>query len=139
MTFGGGGGGCGATNKSGSNELAGISGAGGSIIAIFSKTTTVTGTIISAGQDGSTQDAGESGGSAGAGGSVLIKSNIATLGTDLVTALKGNGSAASAAGANGADGRIALHYGYSYTGTTDPTLDTTQDASLKDIILGGIV
>jgi len=121
----GGGGGSGATGGVGGTSGAGGAGGGG----IFGATTTltVTGSVVSAGTAGSAPSA-EGDGGAGSGGSILIKADTATLGTGLITAPGGAGNGAS--GGDGGAGRIHLDYYTSYTGTTTPTLDVTQDASL---------
>lgn len=130
MTFGGGGGGSGVD---GGGDV-GAGGAGGGIIAIFSKTITVnssTGLLVSRGGNGGS--GGYGGGGGGAGGSILLKAETATLNTSRVLASAGSagiGSQSNCNGGAGAAGRIHLDYSTSYTGTTTPTLDVTQDASL---------
>lgn len=109
-------------------------GNGGGFVFITAVTTTITGSIVSngsAGTNGATSQAG--GGGGGAGGSVLIKAQVATLGSSLITATGGAGGAGSGNGGNGGTGgvgRIHLDYYTSFTGTTSPTLDSTQDTSL---------
>jgi len=63
-------------------------------------------------------------GGSGAGGSILLKAQTATLGTAQITAAGGAGNNP------GSIGRIHLDYYTSYTGTTTPTLDATQDNNL---------
>lgn len=128
MTFGGGGGharvGGGHAPDPGSDG-----GTGGGIIFITGVTHSFTGTITSAGLNGSTR--WETGGGGGAGGSILIKSQIATLGSLLITASGGSGGVGtSSSGGAGGLGRIHLDYYTSYTGTTTPTLDAIQDNNL---------
>jgi len=131
MVFGGGAGG----NSDAVGELLpGIAYTAPGLVAIFSKEIVITGVIDGDGSNGATQTG--TGGSGSAGGSILIKSNIATLGTNLVHAIAGTGSAGTGGKANGAVGsvgRIALHYGTSYTGTTTPAADITQDSNLIDV------
>lgn len=67
-------------------------------------------------------------GGGGAGGSCLLKTQTATLGTNKITASGGGGGGTGGAGAVG---RIHLDYLVSYTGTTTPTIDVTQDYSLS--------
>lgn len=119
--FGGGGGG---SNRADYDPPAG--GAGGAIVFIFTKDITVTGSVNLDGGNGGTQH-GYSGG--GAGGSCLIKAQTATLGTNKVTAAAG--SAGSSYGGAGGVGRIHLDYLALYTGTTSPTIDVTQDKTLR--------
>ena len=56
-------------------------------------------------------------------------SQTATLGSGLITADGGPQNVLG--GAAGGDGRIHLDYSSSFTGTTSPTLDATQDDSLS--------
>jgi hypothetical protein len=124
MVFGGGGGGGAreATNNTGSG------GGGGGIIFITSADLVVTGAITSNGGNGGDPSGNSAAGGGGAGGSILFKVQTATLGSSLVTATAGSGGNGYA-GAGGV-GRIHLDYYTSYTGTTSPTLDATQDGSL---------
>ena len=133
MLFGGGGGG-GAKDYNGSNYSSG-GGGGGGIVFIVSKTFTVTGTIQSIGGNGYTTGGKDSGGGGGAGGSVLLKTEVATLGTTLITA---TGGTAGSTGGNGAVGRIHLDYKTSTSGTTNPALDSDQDITLKYYPVGFI-
>jgi len=123
--FGGGGGDVQKTFDGGSSD---VGGNGGGMIFIFGKNITITGTISTSGLNGAS---GSIGGGGGAGGSVLLKTQIGTFGTNLITVsagVGGNGNVAS--GGAGSVGRIHLDYKTSYTGTTDPTIDATQDATL---------
>lgn len=126
MVFGGGGGG-GITDNAGS---VGGGGSGGGIIFISATTLTITGAINANGGSGAMGSYG--GGGGGAGGSILLKVQTATLGTNLVSAAGGGNSVGSGSmkGSTGGVGRIHLDYYTSYTGTTSPTLDATQDNSL---------
>ncbi len=150
MTFGGQGGGGQNTTGDGTGN-GGNGGAGGGIVFISGVTLTINGTIVSAGSNGGTS--GCAGGGGGAGGSILLKAQTATLGSALITASGGNGGAfggsgrggGGAGGGNGTagipnggeargdpggDGRIAIDYLTSYTGTTSPTINAIQDSSL---------
>lgn len=123
--FGGGGGGAsGSSNwRNGGN--------GGGWIFFVSKTVTVTGAITNAGLDGGGGTADGAGG--GAGGSTLVKGQTVTLGTTLVTAAAGaGGSGSTQVGKAGGVGRIHVDYSTSVSGTTTPTLDSTQDSTLVD-------
>jgi len=138
MVFGGAGGGGGNSNNGGDD--AGDGGAGGGIIFLFVKTPTVTGGITSTGSNGSNAATGQaSGGGGGAGGSILIKGSTVVLGSTLVTAAGGSGGSglgSGVSGAAGAVGRIHVDYSTSVSGTTTPTLDSTQDSSLTDTPAG---
>lgn len=125
MVFGGGGGGAGDGSVPNGH---GIGGSGGAIVAIFSQYFTMSGAITLTG-NANESTACESGhrGGGGAGGSCLIKCKTAVLGTNLITALAGS---ATANGSAGAVGRIHVDYKTSLTGTTNPTLDSTNDLSL---------
>lgn len=128
MVFGGGGGGGETTNN-------GDGGNGGAIIVLIGKTITITGSISVNGDVGSNANADGGGGGGGAGGSVLIMAQTATLGTNLITASGGSGGTGSGGGSNGGSGgtgRIALHYSSSYTGSTSPSVNATQDSSLQE-------
>lgn len=125
MNFGGGGGGSNGTSS-------GPGGNGGAVILIISKRITVTGGIDNGGNNGGGALA-EAGAGGGAGGSILLKGQIITLGSGLVTANGGSGSSGSnATGGNGGAGRIHADYGISISGTTSPTLDSRQDSVLND-------
>lgn len=119
MDFGGGGGGRGMDSPAQNDGTR-----GGGIILIISKTLSVTGTITGLGLDHQT-NAG-----AGAGGSVLLKGQALTLGSTLTTA---TGGAGDGSGGAGGTGRIHADYSTSISGTTNPTLDSTQDAILADV------
>lgn len=121
MTFGGGGGGCVTHQATG-----GGGGGGGGIVFISGVEITVSGTITADGGKGGTGGE-ENDGGAGAGGSVLLKAQTATLGSSLIGA---NAGSKTGEGGSGSAGRIHLDYYTSYTGTTSPTLDVTQDDNL---------
>lgn len=121
-TFGGGGGG----GSDYQNETSGAGGSGGGIVFIFGKNIDLTGLSINLkGGNGQVGAANATGGS-GAGGSCLLKSTIATLGTNKIDA------SANTAGADGGVGRIHLDYSGSYTGTTTPTVDATNDLTIVE-------
>lgn len=128
----GGGGGAGGKLAGGA-----IGGAGGGFLFLTSVGWTLTGTtsangVVGAAGTGGSSDLG-GGGGGGAGGSILLKVQTATLGAGLITATKGTGGTGNSgahAGGDGGDGRIHIDYYTSYTGTTSPTIDPTQDNSL---------
>lgn len=125
--FFGGGGGSGSTGNDGSSTV-GAGGNGGGILFLIGATLTVSGSVVSNGDAGSNSSTGAKPSGGGAGGSILLKAQTATLGSSLVTASGGaGGDGAAIAGGNG---RIHLDYYTSYTGTTTPTLDVTQDNNL---------
>lgn len=102
---------------------------GGGIIFINAVTLTVNGAITANGGDAPALS--NHGFSAAAGGSVNIKVQTATLGTGLITANGGLGNAAGdGVGISGSQGRIALAYLTSYTGTASPAINVTQDNTL---------
>lgn len=131
----GGGGGSGGSSSVGSGHSTGTGGNGGGFIFISAATFTNTGSIVANGNAGGnpTRD-GLGAGGGGAGGSILIKTQSATLGTGLITATAGAGGTGTGFGpiygGAGAPGRIHIDYSTSYTGTTNPTIDYTEDSSL---------
>lgn len=130
MFFGGGAGGGQDSNPS-LNPDNGAGGSGGAIVLIIGRKVTVTGAINSNGGAGGNANAS---GGGGAGGSILIKTQEGILGAGLVTATGGlGGTVGYADGGNGGVGRIHADYLISLTGTTTPTLDSTQDNTLTDI------
>jgi len=125
MNFGGGGGG--DENAGNATYIFGAAAGGGGICLIIANNIDLTNlTITGDGGIGGNGDYNLDGGS-GAGGSILLKTKIATLGTSKATA---SGGVAGGAGGAGGAGRIHLDYKTSYTGTTTPTIDVTQDATL---------
>ncbi len=144
--FGGGGGG----TNTGGGHTAQNGGAGGGFLLLCAATITNNGTIASNGAQGQTGDTYSAPGS-GAGGSILFKAQTwtnngtitATGGTTLsstnnLVGQNGAGgghatagtSAISVAGGAGGDGRVAIDYYTSTTGTTSPTFNSTQDPAL---------
>lgn len=110
-------------------------GNGGGIIFISGTTITNSGTIVC---NGVTTDSDSYGagnqvglGGGGAGGSILLKTQTGTLGTSLISAIGGAGSTGTIGfGGAGSVGRINIDYYNSFTGTTTPTLNSTQDSNL---------
>jgi len=139
--FGGGGGGGGAGQAGGSGSgTGGTGGNGGGYIYIAGVTDSFTGEITahgSAGGNGS-GTGNASGGGGGGGGSIHFLCQTATLGSSVRAATGGAGGAKSTNGAHasataggaGSTGRIAIAYYTSYTGTTNPTINATQDDTL---------
>lgn len=138
MIFGGGGGG-GAKDPSGTSNYAAGGGGGAGIVAMFAKTPTISGGVSLDGGNGGTTSGSNANGEAGggAGGSCLIVADTATLGSSLITASGGSGGSRNGvSGGNGGNGRVALHYNNSYTGTTSPTITATQDTTLIETDAG---
>lgn len=134
LTFGGGGGGGGEYSYGGGSG--GNGGIGGGIIFISGATITLSGTMSANGHVGANGTAGgdTGGGGGGAGGSILLKAQSASLGVNLLAVAAGNGGgvggASGGVGGAGSVGRIHLDYYTSFTGSTSPTIDATQDNSL---------
>lgn len=136
----GGAGGAGGGGSSGAGKDGGTS---GSIVMIFSREVSITGSIAVNGENGVNEQylGGEDylcAGGGGSGGSVLIKGDEITLGTSLIESLKGTGGLTSGGGSNsghggdGSNGRIAVYYGTSYTGESNPAATFVQDNDLKE-------
>lgn len=126
MIFGGGGGG--SARNDVNPDTIGYGGAGGGIICVFSKELEISGSVVcSGGNAGVGRDRTDGG--AGAGGSVLIKAKTATLGTNKITAPAGS---RGNNGGTGSVGRIHIDYSVSYTGTTSPTIDATNDLTIVE-------
>lgn len=139
LHFGGGGGG-GGVGDDPSNEpegTFGYGGIGGGIICIFGATFTMgsAGALTARGQSAPNIAHGDvvkvyrnqTRGGHGGGGSILLKSQIATLKTELINAYR---IFTHVSLGTGADGRIHLDYLTSFTGTTTPALDYAQDDNL---------
>lgn len=131
----GGGGSCGGYDGSGGTRYLGNDG-GGAVI-IYSASITInnsTGSIVLDGEtDAGSGGSNVGGGGGGAGGSCLIRAQTATLNTNRISAQGSAGRTAGGVAGNGGTGgagRIHLDYLTSYSGTTTPTLDVSQDNSL---------
>lgn len=133
MVFGGGGGG---SAKDGPLNYANGGGSGGGIVAIFSNDLVITGSITTTGgQGGQANVGGTRGGGGGAGGSILLKTQTATLGTNLLLSTGGaGGSAQEGTGGAGGVGRIHIDYSSSFTGTTNPTIDSRLDSTIIPLV-----
>ena len=138
LTLGGGGGGGG--RGPGVSGNAGDGGDGGGAVFIFANVITVDGSIYTNGAAGGDGTDEGSGGGGGGGGSVLIQAKTATLGTNKITASAGGGGGSGFNGGDGGAGgagRIAIHYGSSTSGTTNPTITETEDSTLVEASEGG--
>ena len=118
MDLGGGGGAAAGGTTHGSG------GGGGGIVVLIGKIITITGAINLAGGAGIDT---EFDGGGGAGGSCLLKAQEMDLGTNLITALGGEGHTAG----DGGVGRIHADYSKTLSGTTSPSLDYTLDVTIK--------
>lgn len=109
-------------------DFGGLGGYGGGIICIYAGDVAISGTISSNGSTGE-QKTSYSGGH-GSGGSILLLTKSVSLGTNLLTT---SGASATYGGAGG-NGRIAVYYGSSLTGSISSTyygsLVTSQDTRL---------
>lgn len=137
MFFGGGGGGGGVGDSLGTNGY-GTGGNGGGINLIFGATVVVTGSVVSNGSAANGSYDGDQGpGGPGGGGVNHFISQTATLGSGLITSNGGTITTLSEGGgvysySDNSDGRNALDYSSSFTGTTTPTLVSNQDTTLGD-------
>jgi len=125
LMFGSGGGGGGGGMYNTSYGAGGAAGDGGGIIAIYANTITVSGDIKALGGNGAngwySGSWGSAGGGGGAGGSIKLVGNTVNLGTDKVTAAGGTYGDLYYDGGTGGDGRTAVYYKDSYSGTTTET------------------
>jgi len=136
-TLGSGGGGASQWEGSGSGT-GGSGGTGGGFIFIIAASLSVSGSILANGANGTdATGTGSYGGGGGGAGSILIKTQTGVLGTSLVNATGGTGGTGAPShiyygspGGDGSSGRIHIDYYTSYTGTTTPTIDATQDNTL---------
>lgn len=133
----GGGGGLGGSAFGGSPQ--GTSGAdGGGLLIIIARNIDLSSmTVVRSNGNGSSGNSNSAGcGGGGAGGSILLKGITINLGTGKVTATGGVGGTSTGAfggkGADGAVGRIHADYVSSLSGTSSPTIDSRQDATLVD-------
>lgn len=140
IVLGGGGGSGGTRGGTGTDSAAG--GNGGGIAFIFSQNLIISGSIVSGGTQAASVSAGTGGSGGGAGGSILLKCKTATLGSNLVTAPAGAGrSVGGGAGDGGAGsvGRIHIDYSGSISGSTNPTIDSRQDTTIKQLGAGNLL
>lgn len=108
-----------------------VPGSGGGFILIIAKTLIVSGGVVDNGGTGGTTGATASGSSAG--GSILFKGQTLTLGSSLITATGGATVSNTQSGGAGGTGRIHADYSKTISGTTSPTINSTQDSILNDI------
>lgn len=126
MTFGGGGG---SGSTAYNATTGGFGGSGGGILFVSTAKLVVAGGINSAGATGGNGGPGYSGGGGGgAGGAIHIKTQIASIGTNLVTTLGGAGGNGgdgvfNMKGGSGGNGRIHIEYCNIFSGSTDPSVD----------------
>lgn len=135
MGGGGGGGGRYAGTSNGGNG-----GNGGGIWFIFAETITLSGGSVTVnGGAGTASGSKGGGGGGGAGGSILFKCVNGTFGTNLATATGASGGAPGNGGDGGTGSRGIIHVDYknSISGTTNPTLSSRQDATIKPALRGG--
>lgn len=153
LVFGGGGGGAGngATESNG----AGGGGSGAGAIMLVSKDINVSG-FSAINLNGGNGGNGWRGGGGAAGGSCLLVGQTITIGTNKITALygqsggNGNGgngggnatgeganTSSDSHGGNGSNGRVAIHYKTSVSGSSNPVSTDTQDATLVELLGGG--
>jgi hypothetical protein len=129
-TFGGAGG-SGISNHNGA-------GSGGGCMFVFAKNVSGSATVsIDASSAVNGDVNGGNGG--GAGGSLLIVAQTVNLSSMTVTALGTAGSGSEGTGSDGGDGgegRVAVHYSASCTGSTNPSATTVQDNTLIENIGG---
>lgn len=139
MIYFGGGGGGGAGYNNASWQAGGAGGAGGGALIILAKKIIVNGAIQANGGNGNQGvNAAKSGaGGGGAGGSVMIFCREATVGSNLVSATGGSGASNSyISGGAGGNGRVAIYYGKSLSGTASPSATTLQNKLYLDLIDG---
>lgn len=127
---GGGGGGMGDAIPTTSNGFGQPGGGAVFIASIDLIVNSTSGNILSNGIAGTSSQLDQGGGGAGAGGSILLKVQTATLNTTRVLSSGGAAGASGIAGGAGGTGRIHIDYYTSYTGTTTPTIDGSQDDNL---------
>lgn len=130
----GSGGGGGRGEKNGWS-YGGAGGRGGGILLGVIYTLVNAGSVLLNGEGGAnatyTNTDGGGGGGGGSGGSGLLKYHTGQLGATLMVSTGGGGGAqgygAGGNGGNGSSGRFHADYGISSTGTTNPSIDLTQD------------
>jgi hypothetical protein len=131
FTLGGAGGGGGADGG-----VAGDGGNGAGGIIIIAKSITVTGSIVADGYMGTRngEAQGGSGGSGGA-GAILLKGQVLSLGSSICTAIgaaRVDENYGYRTGSAGGAGAIHVDYSQSVSGTTSPSLDSTQSDIYND-------
>lgn len=115
-------------------------GSGGGFCLIISPTITISGSITSNGEAGGGASGTHSPGGGGSGGSILFKGKSITLGTSITASAGAAGTAGAGGSAGGGSvGRIHADYFTSISGTTSPSLDSTQDRTLGDSFMGAMI
>jgi hypothetical protein len=135
MTPGGGGG---SGGNDGNASASGVGGIAGGVVLLICGTVSITGTVVANGNNGN-NNSGEfgGGGAGGAGGSILVKGDNVTLGSSLLTAtggIGGEGFSTTHTGGTGSTGRIHADYGTAISGTTNPTIDSRNDTTLRQAV-----
>lgn len=132
--LGSGGGGAGK-GKDGSSTLYG--GNGGGAIIVLAKTINGSGAIRSNGNNGDNGFKHRGGSGGGSGGSILISSQEVAVGTMTATGGSGGGpgedSTYDTPGGNGGNGRIAIYYSTSISGSSTPSASSILDPTLSAI------
>lgn len=135
-------GGGGAAGGGGSNGPGGNGAISGVVVLIIAKTILVNGSLPNNGAVGESQGGslGRTGGGGGSGGAILLKGQSVTVGSSLITATGGAGGTGTGGnGGAGSVGRIHIDYSDSISGTTNPTLDSSQDDIYADADVGRAV
>ena len=124
----GGVGGAGHSGVSNSDGSPNPGGDGGGIVVIAADTVNVSGALDANGGDGVVSTTYRGGGGGGAGGSLKILGRVINLGTNVTQVTGGlggnDGLANDQYGGDGGDGRLAIYYADTYTGTTPQTAYT---------------
>jgi hypothetical protein len=133
MSIGGGGGGGGT--RFNAPDTGGAGGNGGGMVFIISRNISISGTITNNGANGSDGvGSGHGSGGGGGGGSILLKCQTAILGSSISANRGTGGLGGDSTRAYGGYGAIHLDYTVSYSGSTTPTIDVTQDLTLRQPI-----
>jgi hypothetical protein len=130
MVFGGGGGG--GSNRVDDPARENAGGGGGGIVLIISPSISGAGTILLSGAGTASSDAA---GGGGAGGSCLLKGQVISGVT--ITATGGAAGAGADPAGDGGVGRVHADYLTSVSVTSNPAIDSRQDATLLDVNNGG--
>jgi hypothetical protein len=127
--FGGGGGG-GLANRDSSASAGGIGGNGGGFAIVIARRISIGGFLSADGANGAngTGSNSVSGGGGGAGGAILLRTEIASIGNNQITAVGGEAGLPTQnrgnSPGNGGLGRIRIEYCDSLSGSTNPRAST---------------